>query len=112
MKMRTDFFKMNEREIIFKSVDDLDGWGSSSEELFTVNGLVSFASPSLKPEEMTELGSMNIRLYFNIDKQADIALLDIGDIAIVDGAEFQIKIIDNRGVRPTAYPLRIEGQRL
>ena len=110
--MRTDFFKMNEREVVFRSVDNLDGWDSSNEELLRVNGLVSFASPSLKPEEMTELGSMNIRLYFNIDKQSDIALLKIGDIAIVDGAEFQIKIIDNRGVRPTAYPLRIEGQRL
>lgn len=110
--MKTDFFKRNEREITFKSVDDLDGWNASSEELIVLSGLVSFASPGLDPSEITELGSMNIRMFFAIENQDELALLKIGDIAVIDDAGFQIKIIDNRGVRPGNYPLRIEGQRL
>lgn len=95
----------------FKIAEDLDSWNSSTEEIFSVSGIVSYTSPSLKPEENTELGSSNIRLFFSIDKKQDIELLSIGDIAVVDGSEFQIKIIDARGVRPTAYPIRVEAVR-
>ena len=110
--MVSSFSKNNERDIQFKIVEDPDGWNTSSEEIFTVSGIVSYSSPSVKPEEYTELGSTNIRLFFSIEQKGNIELLSIGDIAVVDGASFQIKIIDDRGVRPSQYPIRVEAVRL
>lgn len=111
MKMKTNFFKKQEREVSFIRVLNIDSDEPTEQPLFTIKGLVSFSQPGVDPQQATELGSMNVRMYFDKSHQSEIALLEIGDIAVVDDTQFQIKIIDNRAVRPTNYPIRIEVQR-
>jgi hypothetical protein len=111
MRRRSKFFAEQEREVLFETRSQDDGWGTIEKSTFTLKGLVSMGANGLTPDIAPQVASGSVRLFFSKSSANALSPVTVGSIATVDGVVYQISKVDLRGTLPGSYPLRLEGVR-
>lgn len=106
-----DFFQKQERPVLFKKIDEGDGWGNTITHETLVSGLASIGSYSQTAEKGDLVDAASVRVFLKLSDLDKVADVKVGDRLSVDEVEYTVTKTDTRGVLPGRYKLRFEGTR-